>query len=247
MAQISNRQKAIKKSITGGTSAPASAAQGVFPRTQLTGQWSPKGETQGTKYAQGLGAAPQPGAAPPVQPQPVMPWDVAAANSEAGAVQKRNNTLTGLDSGWLREQQEYGLEGPWADYASNPYSRASLLQRSYDNAKRGSLNTAGNQLYAGSYINAQNSNTHNFSLGRDELQKGYDTDYAQYQGGRQAAEDQYRQELAQAGWDRVNAGLQAEPEPAPVPGAPAQPAKKGKPAPRKDQIKANIAPARKAR
>jgi hypothetical protein len=247
LAQISSRQKAIKKNITGGTTAPASAGQGVFPHTQLGGQWAPKGEIKSTKYAQGMGAAPQPGAAAPVQAQPVMPWDAAAANSEGAALQKRNNSLTGLDSGWLREQQDYGLEGPWADPASNPYSRAALLQRSYDNAKRGSLNTAGNQLYAGSYVNSQNSNTHNFSLGRDELQKGYDADYAQYQGGRQAAEDQYRGELAQAGWDRVNAGLSMEPEPAPVPGAPGAPAKKGKPAPRKAQVKANIAPARKAK
>lgn len=243
MAQISNRQKAIKKSITGGTSAPASAAKSYTTGVGKT-QVAPNPGTLGqNRPAQGLSVAPQSGAPPPVQAQPVMPWDVAAANSEADAVQGRNNALTGLGSGWLRKQQEYGLEGPWADYASNPYSRASLLQRSYDNAKRGSLNTAGNQLYAGSYVNAQNSNTHNFNLGHDELQKAYDSDYAQYQGGRQAAEDQYRSELAQAGWDRVNAGLSMEPEPAPVPGAP--PAKKV--APRKAQIKANIAPARKAR
>jgi hypothetical protein len=174
-----------------------------------------------------------------------MPWDVGAANSEAGALNKRNNAMAGLQSNWLRTQQEFGLEGPWADYASNPYSRAALLQRSYDSAKRGTTNSAGHNLYAGSFINAQNQNTHQFDLGRDELQKGYAQSQAEYIANQQRAEDEYNESLAQAGWDRVNAGLQAEPEP--MPAGPPSRSQPRRPQNRRQAIRQNIAPARRAR
>jgi hypothetical protein len=150
--------------------------------------------------------------------------------------------MAGLQSNWLRTQQEFGLEGPWADYASNPYSRAALLQRSYDGARRGTTNSAGHNLYAGSFINAQGQNTHQFDLGRDELQKGYAQQNAEYISNRQRAEDEYNEAIAQAGWDRVDAGLQTEPEPMPGPQA-ARP----RPQNRRQQIRQNIAPRRRAR
>jgi hypothetical protein len=166
-----------------------------------------------------------------------MPWDVGAVNSEAGALNKRNNAMAGLDSGWVRSQQEFGLEGPWADYASNPYSRAALLQRSYDGARRGTTNSAGRHLYGGSFINAQNQNTHQFNLGRDELQKGYAQQNAEFVANQEAAENEYNESIAQAGWDRVNAGLQSEPEP--MPAAP-QRSQQRKPQNRQQQIKKNL-------
>jgi hypothetical protein len=175
-----------------------------------------------------------------------MPWDVAAANSEAGALNRRNTTLTGLDSGWLRSQQDFGLEGPWADAASNPYSRSALLQRSYDSAKRGTTNSAGHNLYAGSFVNAQNQNTHQFNLGRDELQRAYDEARARNLSERQQAMDRYNEEIAQAGWDRVNAGLGEEPEPMPGPGAPAGPKGPRRPQSRRQAIRQNISRARRA-
>ena len=174
-----------------------------------------------------------------------MPWDVGAANSEAGALNKRNNAMVGLQGSWLRTQQEFGLEGSWADYASNPYSRAALLQRSYDSARRGTTNSAGHNLYAGSFLSAQSQNTHQFDLGRDELQKGYAQSQAEYVANRQRAEDEYNESIAQAGWDRVNAGLQAEPEPMPA-GGPQRPQQR-KPQNRRQAIRQNIAPARRAR
>ncbi|HET7455398.1 MAG TPA: hypothetical protein VFJ76_07755 [Solirubrobacterales bacterium] len=147
-----------------------------------------------------------------------MPWDVQAANQEAGALTKRNNALAGLSSNWAHTQQEYGLEGPWADASSNPYSRAALLQRSYDSARRGTTNSAGHKLYAGSFINAQNQNTHQFDVGRNELQNAYAQAQAQNIAEKQAAENAYLEELNEAGWNRINAGLQAAPEPMPAGG-----------------------------
>jgi hypothetical protein len=169
-----------------------------------------------------------------------MPWDVAAANSEAVAGKRLANSVTGLDAGWLATEQDYGLDPGFDDAASNPYSRATLLQRSYDNAKRGTLNSAGNQLYAGSYINHQNQNTFQFNKGRDELQKSYAAAHAQYIQERQEAQDDFNEEIGQAGWNRINAGLDAEPEPMPVGYG------KGGSKNRKKKIKENISGARKA-
>lgn len=223
---IGNRQAVIKKNIGGG-------------------QWRPKGESSNTAYAKGFGQSPAP--QPQQQASGPMPWDVAAANQEAGALAKRNNTLTGLNAGWGRTQQEYGLEGPWADYASNPFSRAALLQRSYDNAKRGTLNGAGNQLYAGSYVNSQNQNTHQFSLGRNELQNAYANAQAEYISKQQEAENAYNESLAEAAWNRVNAGLQSQPEPMPAAPGPTPPAPGQQPANRRrQQIRQNISQRRKA-
>lgn len=226
-----NRKNVIKKNIaggrqdprTGGTQAPPGGGRGPAVGNR-------HGFYQGVAGNKGLPKPkPQGGPASPATPsQPAMPWDVAAANSEAAALKRASNQVTGLDASWLRSQQAYGLEGPWADYKTNPYSRAALLQRSYDIARRGTTNSAGLQLYAGSYINAQNSNTHEFNLGRDELQKAYAEAQAQNIAERQGAEDDYRESLTDAGWDRVYAGLEAEPEPAPAGKRKKKPKKKGK-------------------
>lgn len=231
--QIAQNIRPPHKPVTGGVSAPQGSAKS--PTFGLGGRRAAPNPGQlGQK--RGLPAAPQGAPQPGAAPQgggPVMPWDLAAANDEAGAQKRLSNTLTGLDAGWLRTQQEFGLEGPWADAASNPFSRSALLQRSYDNAKSGSLNSAGQQLYSGSYVNAQNANTHQFNLGRDELQKAYGQAHAGYIGERQGAQDAFNESMNQAGWDRVNAGLEAPLEPAPASGG-------GQPRGRKQQIKQNL-------
>lgn len=187
------------------------------------------------------GGQKRPSTPPPGRPQTPLPWDGAAANDEAGAGRRLANTVTGLQAGWVRTQQDFGLEGSWADPASNPYSRATLLQRSYDNARRGTTNSAGNQLYAGSFINAQNQNTHQFNLGRDELQKSYAEAQARNLAEQQQAQDEYGESIVNAGWDRVNAGLESEPEP-----MPAQ-RKGGKPQSRRAVIRQTIQQPRRRR
>jgi hypothetical protein len=223
MPQIGNRRAVIRQNIGRGG-----------------GQWSPKGESPNTEYGRAQRSSGQPTTATP-GPKPVMPWDVAAANSEAVAGKRLGNSMTGLDAGWLATEQDYGLDSGFSDPASNPYSRATLLQRSYDNAKQGTLNSAGNQLYSGSYINHQNQNTFQFNRGRDELQKAYGAAHAQYIRERQEAQDAFNEEIAQAGWNRVNAGLESQPEPMPVSGGGG---KSG--GGRRKKIRQNISQARKA-
>lgn len=55
---------------------------------------------------------------------------------------------------------------------NNPYSKAAQLQRSYDNAKRGTTNglAARGQLYSGAMANAQNSNDRDLLQGRNTLE-----------------------------------------------------------------------------
>jgi hypothetical protein len=155
-----------------------------------------------------------------VASQPVAsPWNAQAANSEAGALKREEDSLAGLSSQWLLTQQRYGLEGPYADYKSNPYSEAARLQRSYDNARRGTVNGAGLQLYAGSTVNHQNQNTSHFNEGRDSLEKAYAAAGAQNQAERLAAENAYAEAVDNARWEALQTQLAEKPEAATAPEA----------------------------
>jgi hypothetical protein len=189
-------------------------------------QWHPKGESPNTAYAKGYGV-PKPAA--PKPPQGLfapMGWSLAAANSENNANKNYGNTMAGIASNWTRTQQEYGLEGPYADPTSNPYSKAALLQRSYDNARRGTYNAAGNQLYAGSTVNAQNANTFHYGEGYDALQKGYAQAGAEKARAEQEAQERLQRQDEEANWARIEAGLKSEPEAAAAPRAGSGPGRK---------------------
>ena len=219
MAVIGKNRPVFGRSANGGLTAPPGAGKGnTTGLGNAQRPVNPVGQNQVVPRpiqggARNVGGKP---AAPGAPQKPAMPWDLAAANQEAGAQKQLANTTTGLDANWLRTQQAFGLEGQWADAASNPYSRASALQRSFDSARRGVTNSAGQGLYSGSFINAQNENTHQFNLGRDQLQKEYDQANAEYVGGKQNANDEYLEAINNAMWQRVNTGLQAPPEPAPA-------------------------------
>lgn len=56
----------------------------------------------------------------------------------------------------------------------NPYSQANILQRNYDNTKRGTVNNyaAQGQLYSGALKNAQADNAYNYNVADDRLKRG---------------------------------------------------------------------------
>lgn len=226
MQQIGNRQAVIRQNIGGARRAGGAAGLGQARPAQ----------------------APAPGPANPgVAPQGTpMPWDLAASQGENNAQRNYGNTLAQIGSNWALTQQEYGLEGPYADASSNPYSKAALLQRSYDNARRGTTNSAGLQLYAGSTVNAQNANTFHYNEGYDSLQKGFARAGAEKISAEQAAQERLQSAAEEANWRRIEAGLQAEPEAAaaPAPGGGGSHATLGK---RGRQIKYGIAKGHKAR
>lgn len=110
---------------------------------------------------------------------------VASANTNL------QNTLSGLA---LQRDQlgiNYGLGEAGGSVASNPYSRAALLQKSYDQNQRRTQNAmaASGQLYSGSTQNARNFNTGAYSQGRDSLQKDFDARMGQTILGEQQARD----------------------------------------------------------
>lgn len=205
---------------SGGTSAPGSAGGGPqygLGTNKTRGGVGPARALTGGPATPGGLAGPTPA---PAQPTP-MPWDVQSANDEAGALKRRSDTLTSLDAAHFRSQQDFGLEGTWADYATNPYSQAALLQRSYDTSQRGSKNSyaAQGQLYAGSLTNARNANTHQYQLGRNDLQSRAAEEAARYQSERTGAQDAYNEALSEAAWGRIQAGLDSEPDASAAPAA----------------------------
>ena len=86
-----------------------------------------------------------------------------------------NQTLAGLDDQERSLGVSYGLGQYGADIASNPYSRAAMLQRSYNQNQRASLNTmaARGQLYSGATQNQANANASNYSSAYDALAKDF--------------------------------------------------------------------------
>jgi len=85
----------------------------------------------------------------------------------------------------------YGLGQYGADIANNPYSRAAMLQRSYNQNQRASINTmaARGQLYSGATQNAANANTFNYGSAYDALSKDFGARTNQIGLQRQQAQD----------------------------------------------------------
>lgn len=150
------------------------------------------------------------------------PWDSGYEQAVSAARSKYNNTMTGLGLQRTATEQDYGLAPGYNDYQSNPYSRAALLESSFQRANRGSLNSyaASGQLYAGSLSNALGGDRSSYDRNRDSLSKAY-RDALQEIGDREtgAANDKGEAEN-EAYWRRVE-GAEKEPlEPmeAPEPG-----------------------------
>ena len=105
--------------------------------------------------------------------------------NEIGAARNQlTDTTAGLDRQGKEALDSYGYAGTFdpngvlsgvgeVNYA-NPFSRASLLKRSYDQGVRGNTNrmAARGQLYAGSLVNAQNDTLWNRQRGEDANVRG---------------------------------------------------------------------------
>jgi hypothetical protein len=102
-----------------------------------------------------------------------MPWDTRYEEEVGGARKKYLDTTTNLDYAQTGIEQDYGLAPAYNDYQSNPYSRAALLESQYQKANRGTLNSAGYQLYSGSAGNHLAANRSGYDINRDQLEKTY--------------------------------------------------------------------------
>jgi hypothetical protein len=181
-------------------------------------------------------AAPTTAQAAPASPYAPAPWNSAYEQSVANARAKFNSANTGLDYQKTREDQEYGLTPGFNDYQSNPYSRAALLEQSYQRADRGSTNSyaASGQLYAGSLQNSLGVNRGNYGQGRDSLEKAYRDALQEITQKRLAAQNEENEEISNADWKRIEAAENAElePETSPEPSASSGGGGKGKAKPK---------------
>lgn len=163
----------------------------------------------GANWAAGITAG---GSAPQTNAQP---FNSAYELTKAGAEKQLDDTKTNLGYKKTATEQEYGLEGPYADYATNPYSRASLLEQSYQRANRGTQNSSASsgQLYAGSNQNAQGYNRDSRDLEHNNLSSAYGKALAAIREEGTAAENLEREKISEAGWKRIEASENAELEP----------------------------------
>ena len=137
-----------------GIAAGVNAAQAGAPNMTpdpVTGQWVP------TSSVPNVGG-------PPLDPQ------AEAARISGGRNLAIANADASYSTGVAEQTFGYGASG-----AANPYSRAALLQESFTRAKRGTLNSAGNQLYSGAYGRAQDENARNYSIAEDANRRAYDS------------------------------------------------------------------------
>lgn len=160
--------------------------------------------TTTTKASAPASPAPTWGAAvnaPPPAPSPLLPDSAYTAqlgqnqnvyNQTAAGVTNAQNQL-GLNYGVTYTpgtiagaEKKLGVPHQDASFTidpnidvSNPFSRAGLLKRAFQNNVRGTTNNYASQgqLYSGALQNAQNANTFNYQQGNDALIKGFQSQY----------------------------------------------------------------------
>jgi hypothetical protein len=140
----------------------------------------------------------------------VSPWDSQAEREQSEAGFEKAQTTADLAGERQAQEEQSGLGPAGAD---NPYSDAAMLKRQRESSSRGQLNTAGNQLYAGSTINAQRG-----------IQSAYDQSYNQLTAtdaqqaaanarGVNTANREYELGLAKIKEGAYNRALETEPAP----------------------------------
>jgi len=219
---VANAVQARRPVRTGGTQAPRAAARG--PRAGVG-----PGRPARPRYHTGLGpgraagSSPGPGGsagavAPGASGPAPTPWNTKAEQIVAGARRSYLNELGNYDLAEQTAKQEFGLDPGFNDYKSNPYSRAALLEQSYQNANRGTINSAGLQLYSGSTSNALAGNRSVYGQSRDELEKAYRDALGEISAGRAKAAQEKAEREQEAEWERIAAAEAAPLEPEAAPG-----------------------------
>jgi len=152
-------------------------------------------------------------------------------NTVAGLTERNQTAQAGFDDQERQLGINYGLGQFGGDAASNPYSRATMLQQSYNRSQRASLNqiAGAGQLYSGAMSNARAANMGQYGQQTDALQKDFDARRDRIEAGRaqssvnlafgkQSAEIRARQEAAKLfPVDRNNAPILQKPKLPPKP------------------------------
>lgn len=137
------------------------------------------------------------------------PWDSQAMRESTELGNEAGDTRASLAAAYSKAQQNLGF----GEGASNPYSQAAQLKQGYEANKRGIMNTAGNQLYAGSTVNAQSQARGQFDTGQKSLEDSYSEAQAAYGRGTGQIERDLQTGLAGIKEGAINRRLASEPEP----------------------------------
>jgi DNA-binding transcriptional MerR regulator len=215
------------RAANGGITAPKTAAKGPTTPTNQGGHvYVPKpppnpyatpsaGLKQAAAGIAGTDFSGVHAAATPAAPYKGTPWDSAEQLSVAGADAKYNNAL--LNSGYKRTayEQEYGLDPGYNDYKANPYSRAALLEKTYQRSQRASGNSlaAAGQLYSGASQNAETYNREHKDQERNALEATYRKALQGVTEEETGALNTREEEKANAKWKAVEAAGNAPLEP----------------------------------
>lgn len=158
----------------------------------------------------------------PYLTDPLYLADIGTANKQKETTLANlgtQRTLAATDYGYNPTYDEHGLVKSLAVDPNNPYSKAALLTKSYqDNLRRnqGSFASRG-QLYAGSLGVAQSLEDQNFSQGSNSLTNAFIRFIATNQGQINQANTDWTGAIARAEGEGAYRASQAEPAPAPAP------------------------------
>jgi hypothetical protein len=157
-----------------------------------------------------------PGPAATIANTTPFPVDPAYDQQAAALKNSFNGSLADLDAQRTQTLLDYGYTGKFDDKGSlvadslafdpnNPFSKAALLQRHYQNAQRGNSTSyaARGQLYAGSLQNAIKETDHQRDLSDDSLKKSLNATLVNNLIQRRTAGTNLELGLAQAGADRL--------------------------------------------
>lgn len=206
------------RAANGGISAPKTAAKS--PTTGLGGNKAinpahPNYVARPTQKPQTPQASPAAAPAASATPYAGTPWDSAEQLDIAGADAKYNNAL--LNAGYKRTayEQEYGLDNGFNDYKANPYSRAALLEKTYQRSQRASGNSlaASGQLYSGASQNAETYNREHNSQERNALEATYRKALQGVNEEEASALNSREEAKAAARWKAIEAASNAALEP----------------------------------
>jgi hypothetical protein len=154
------------------------------------------------------------GPAPQVENITALPPD-ATYEQQIGALgRSRDDTLAQLAGQRTSTLADYGYNASFDGSGgvtgltvdpNNPYSKAALLQKSYENAKRGTTTglAAQGHLYSSSMTNEQNNNDTGYSTSKDNLEKNLGSILASILGQERATRTAYETDAAGAYGDRV--------------------------------------------
>lgn len=153
-------------------------------------------------------AAPAAPAAPAPQQNTFLPQTPQYGAAINAAQRNQTLGLAGLAAQEAQANQAYGFTNP-----NDPYSKAALLQKSYENQKRATLTgMASGHLYSGSLQRGQDLNQERYNQGFHALRSEYDNLLAGLAQRRAGVANDFQSATEGAAADNLSAALNTPPE-----------------------------------